>query len=121
MAVTDAQVTALTDWVNAGGNLVLMRPDSRLLPLAGLTAQAGTVVDGYLGVNAASEPGAGITTETMQFHGTADRYALAGATSVAQLFTTATAGTGQPGGRAEVRRRERRPGRDLRLRPRPVR
>ncbi|WP_426244008.1 DUF4082 domain-containing protein [Nocardioides sp. LHG3406-4] len=96
VAITDAHVTALTAWVNSGGNLVLMRPDPRLLPLAGLTAQAGTVANGYLRVDAATEPGAGITTETMQFHGTANRYALSGATSVAELFTTATAGTGQP-------------------------
>ena len=32
----------------------------------------------------------------MQFHGTAGRYALAGATSVAGLYTTATANTGLP-------------------------
>ncbi len=96
VAITDAQVAALTSWVNGGGNLILMRPDARLLPLAGLTAQAGPVTNGYLRVNAATEPGAGITTETMQYHGTANRYALNGAASVAELFTTATAGTGQP-------------------------
>ena len=67
-----------------------MRPDSRLYGLAGITAQAGTVTDGYLAVNAASEPGAGITTDTMQFHGTANRYALNGATTVATLYSTAT-------------------------------
>ena len=96
VAITDAQVTALTDWVNAGGNLIAMRPDSRLLGLAGLTAQSGTVSNGYLAVDASTEPGAGITTETMQFHGPANRYALSGATAVAGLFTTATASTGQP-------------------------
>ena len=96
VAITDAQVTALTDWVNAGGNLVILKPDPRLLGLAGLTAQAGTVANGYLAVNAASEPGAGITTETMQFHGTANRYTLNGAASVAGLYTTATAATGGP-------------------------
>ncbi|MFC4784407.1 N,N-dimethylformamidase beta subunit family domain-containing protein [Nocardioides sp. MAHUQ-72] len=96
VAVTDAQVADLTDWVNAGGDLVLMRPDSRFLPLAGLTAQAGTVNDGYLAVDATTPPGAGITTETMQFHGTANRYALAGATSIATLYSSATASTGQP-------------------------
>jgi hypothetical protein len=96
VAITDAQVTALTTWVNAGGNLILLKPDARLLGLAGLTAQAGTVSNGYLAVNAASEPGAGITTETMQFHGTANRYTLNGATAVANLYTTATAATGGP-------------------------
>ncbi len=96
VAITDAQVTALTDWVNAGGNLVAMRPDSRLLGLAGLTAATGTVSEGYLAVATATEPGAGITAETMQFHGTANRYTLNGASTVATLYTTATASTGQP-------------------------
>ena len=97
VTITDAQVTALTSWVNAGGNLVLMRPDSRLNSLAGLSAQSGTVSNGYIRVATSTEPGAGITAETMQFHGTAQRYSLTGgATSVAELYTTATAGTGQP-------------------------
>ena len=30
MALTAAQVTMLTDWVNAGGNLIAMRPDKKL-------------------------------------------------------------------------------------------
>ncbi|KQW48025.1 hypothetical protein ASC77_16660 [Nocardioides sp. Root1257] len=94
--VTDAQVAAVSDWVTAGGDLVLMRPDSRFLSLAGLSAQAGTVSDGYLAVDPATAPGAGITTDTMQFHGAANRYALAGATTVATLYSTATASTGQP-------------------------
>ena len=118
--ITDAQVTALTDWVNAGGNLVAMRPDSRLYALAGIAAQTGTVADGYVAVNAATEPGAGITTDTMQFHGTANRYALDGATSVATLYSSATASTGLPAGDVAERRHQRRPGRDLRLRPRPL-
>ena len=73
-----------------------MRPDSRLYGLAGITAQAGTVTDGYVAVNAAVEPGAGITTDTMQFHGTANRYTLNGATTVATLYSTATTSTGLP-------------------------
>ncbi|TIC87557.1 hypothetical protein E8D34_10615, partial [Nocardioides sp. GY 10113] len=94
--VTDAQVAAVADWVTAGGDLVLMRPDSRFNALAGLTAQAGTVSEGYLAVDGSSEPGAGITTETLQFHGAANRYALSGASSVATLYTSATASTGLP-------------------------
>ncbi|PUA80728.1 DUF4082 domain-containing protein [Nocardioides currus] len=97
VAITDTQVTALTSWVNAGGNLVLMRPDSRLNSLAGLVTQTGTVSNGYLKVATSTEAGAGITSDTMQFHGAAQRYSLTGgATSVAELFTTASAGTGQP-------------------------
>ena len=41
-------------------------------------------------------PGRGITGETMQFHGTADRWTLAGAATVATLFSSATATTGSP-------------------------
>ncbi len=73
-----------------------MRPDSRLYGLAGITAQSGTVADGYVAVNAAVEPGAGITTDTMQFHGTANRYSLNGATAVATLYSNATTSTGLP-------------------------
>ena len=72
--VTDAQVAAVRDWVTAGGDLILMRPDSRFNGLAGLTAQTGTVSEGYIAVNAGTAPGAGITTDTMQFHGPANRY-----------------------------------------------
>jgi hypothetical protein len=96
VTITDAQVTALTDWVNAGGNLIAMRPDPRLLGLAGLSAATGTVSEGYLAVSSATEPGAGITTATMQFHGSANRYTLNGATSVAALYTTATTAAGNP-------------------------
>ena len=94
--VTDAQVTAVRDWVTAGGDLILMKPDSRFNGLAGLTAQTGTVSEGYIAVNASTAPGAGITTETMQFHGPANRYTLSGATAIAGLYSSATSTTGQP-------------------------
>jgi hypothetical protein len=94
--VTDAQVTAVRDWVTAGGDLILMKPDSRFNGLAGLTAQTGTVSEGYIAVNPATAPGAGITTATMQFHGPANRYTLAGATAIAGLYSSATSSTGQP-------------------------
>jgi len=37
-AVTDAQTTVLTNWVQGGGNLIAMRPDARLDGLLGLGA-----------------------------------------------------------------------------------
>jgi hypothetical protein len=94
--LTSAHVTMLTSWVNAGGNLVAMRPDRQLASLLGLTAAGTTVSEGYLLVNTATSPGAGIVGETMQFHGTADRYTLAGATAVATLYTSPTAATTSP-------------------------
>ena len=42
-ALTPAQVTTLTGWVNGGGNLVAMRPDKQLAGLLGLT-DAGTTL-----------------------------------------------------------------------------
>ena len=48
----------------------------------------------------------------------ADRYTLSGATSVANLYTSATAATTEPGGVAADGRQQRRPGRGVHLRPR---
>ena len=74
------QVNELTTWVNGGGNLIASRPDPQLAPLLGLTPAGGlALTEGYLQVDTGTEAGAGIVGETMQFHGTADRYTLAGA------------------------------------------
>ena len=96
VALTAAQVTTLTNWVNAGGNLVAMRPDKQLAPLLGLTDAGTTLANAYLLVNTAGEPGAGIVGQTIQFHGTADRYTLNGATSVATLYSNSTTATTNP-------------------------
>ena len=85
MTLSPAQVTMFTTWVTAGGNLIAMRPDKQLAGLLGLTDAASTLANTYLLVNTASAPGAGIVNQTMQFHGTADRYTLNGATSIATL------------------------------------
>jgi hypothetical protein len=96
MALTAAQVTMLTDFVNAGGNLIAMRPDSQLTGLLGLGAPAGPLAEGYLLVATGTAPGLGIVGQTIQYHGTADRYALAGATAVATLYSNATTATPYP-------------------------
>jgi hypothetical protein len=85
MPLTSTQVTMLSNWVSGGGNLVAMRPDKKLAPLLGLTAGSSSVSEGYLRVDTSTAPGAGITGTSMQFHGTADVYALAGARAVADL------------------------------------
>ncbi|HTO02417.1 MAG TPA: DUF4082 domain-containing protein, partial [Opitutus sp.] len=89
--LTDAQVTMFTTWVNAGGNLIALRPDKKLAVLLGLTDAGSTLMEGYLLVNTASAPGAGIVGETIQFHGGADRYVLSGATTVATLYSSPAA------------------------------
>ena len=80
----------------------------------------GTLSDAYLQVNTSAAPGRGITGQTMQFHGTADRYTLNGATTVATLFSTATNATTRIRGHAAERRYERWSGGRVHLRPRPL-
>jgi Domain of unknown function (DUF4082)/Bacterial Ig-like domain len=94
--LTAAQVSMFTSWVADGGNLVTFRPDKQLAGLLGLTSTSGTLAEGYLKVDTASAPGAGITSQTIQFHGVADRYALNGARAVATLYSNATAATSNP-------------------------
>ena len=77
-----------------------MRPDTQLAGLLGLTAVGTTLSNAYLRVDTAAAPGQGIVGQTMQFHGTADRYTLAGATppavAVATLYSDATTPTSDP-------------------------
>ena len=96
VALSTAQVGDLTAWVNSGGNLIASRPDPQLASLLGLTPDTGTQSEGYLQVDTTTEPGAGIVGETIQFHGTADRYALAGASAVAMLYSSPTTATSNP-------------------------
>jgi len=96
VALTATQASTLTTWVNGGGNLIAMRPDSDLNSLLGITTATGTVTDGYTRINTSTTPGAGITSDTMQFHGIANRYTLSGAQMIATLYTSATAATTNP-------------------------
>ena len=63
VALTTAQVTMFTNWVNNGGNLIAMRPDKKLAPLLGLTDAGTTLSEAYLLVNTAAAPGAGIAAD----------------------------------------------------------
>jgi hypothetical protein len=79
MPITAAQATMFTTWVNAGGNLIAMRPDATLAGLLGLAGKGpSTLANGYLlvelRVSAGTRPVPG-----------ADQYGLAGATMVATL------------------------------------
>jgi hypothetical protein len=95
-ALTTAQVTLLTDWVNAGGRLIAMRPDAQLASLLGITPTSSTLANGYLLIDTSAAPGQGLVNQTIQFHGTADLYTLSGATAVATLYTNATTATTSP-------------------------
>ena len=96
MPLSAASVTMLTNWVNGGGNLIAMAPDSKLAPLLGLTALGTSLSNGYLLVDGSQSPGNGIVNQTIQFHDTASLYSLNGATGLATLYSTATAATSNP-------------------------
>jgi hypothetical protein len=87
--LSQSQVDVLTTWVNNGGNLIAMRPAANLAGLVGLGADTGNLSNAYMKVATGSPPGAGITSDSMQFHGTADRRVPAGATTVATLYSDA--------------------------------
>jgi hypothetical protein len=94
--LTASQAASLSSWVQGGGNLIAMRPDPTLAGLLGLGSDTGDLTNGYIDVNTASGPGVGITGETMQFHDRADLWTLAGATSVADLYSGPTTSTPNP-------------------------
>jgi hypothetical protein len=96
MTVTHKQVSMLTKWVNAGGTLIAFKPCSVLAPLMGITEASGELSDKYLLVNTTTAPGNGIVNETMQFHGTANLHLLKEASSIANLYSSATTATPYP-------------------------
>ncbi|MCJ8164629.1 DUF4082 domain-containing protein [Pontibacter sp. E15-1] len=99
MALSGAQVTMLTNWVNSGGTLIAFKPDAQLASLLGIAPATGTLSDQYIKVNTASGPGVGIVGETMQFHGTANLYTLvasSGAKTLATLYSAANTATSNP-------------------------
>ena len=98
VSVSPAQAATLASWVDGGGNLIAMRPDPDLAGLIGLTDSGTDLSEAYLQINTAGgAPGAGLVSQTIQFHGTADRYTLgAGTQSVATLYSSASAATANP-------------------------
>jgi hypothetical protein len=96
MRLTTDQVAILGDWVAGGGNLIAMRPDRQLAGLLGLTYAGSILSEAYLLVDTSRAPGQGIASQTMQYHGSADRYVTSGATTVATLYSNATTATTSP-------------------------
>ena len=102
--LSTGQVTTLTNWVNGGGKLIAMCPDKKLAGLLGLATASGTLSNAYLKVDTSSGPGVGITAQTIQFHGSADRYTLNGATCGRDpLLERLDRGHGQPGSHPAAR------------------
>jgi hypothetical protein len=93
--LTAGQASLLTTYVTSGGRLVAMRPDPQVAGVFGITAAAGTTVNGYTLIDQ-SGPGAGLQAMTLPYKGEARHYTLAGATTVAALYDTRTTASGFP-------------------------
>jgi hypothetical protein len=96
MSLNATQVDMLNAWVNAGGDLVAMRPDSKLANLLGIQPAGTTRTSEYLAVDTSASPGEGIVSDTIQFKGTGDNYTLDGATGVATFYSDASTSTSNP-------------------------
>jgi flagellar hook capping protein FlgD len=94
--LSGGQASLLSNWVQAGGNLIAMRPDATMAGVLGIAPTGGTLSNADLRVDTTQPPGAGITANVMQFHDTADRYALDGARAVATLYQGPTSPTSNP-------------------------
>jgi hypothetical protein len=94
--LTSGQASLFTNYVNGGGYLIAMRPDAQIKNLFGLNTANGTQADGYLAMPG-NGPSQGLSTATLQIHGTTDRYSLSsGAVTIAQLYSNATTSTAYP-------------------------
>ncbi|MCC7369128.1 MAG: hypothetical protein IT306_11935 [Chloroflexi bacterium] len=89
------QAALLTSYVNTGGSLIAMRPDAQLAAVFGITPVAGVTSDGYFKAGA-HQTASGLSSQTLQIHGDADRYSVTTGTKVAALYSSQTLDTGRP-------------------------
>ncbi|MBX3597494.1 MAG: hypothetical protein KF874_07985 [Rhizobiaceae bacterium] len=91
-----AEVDRLDDWVEQGGNLVAIQPQGAMAKLAGVVAEAPRPADGYLVIDTNRAPGAGLTAEPIQFHGSASDFIPLDGTRVLASLTENGAVQKQP-------------------------
>ena len=95
-SISQKQKEMLATFVKDGGNLIAFRPDKKLSDVFGIKDAGGTVSEGYIAVDNKTGEARKITSETMQFHGTADKYTLNKGRMVAALYSDAQFNTGCP-------------------------
>ena len=92
---TRKQVSLLSTWVHAGGELIAMRPTPLVAGGIGVVTEGGrrpgefcsdAFRGAYLAIQASSPAGAGLFHKPLQFHGPADAYTYRNATAVATLY-----------------------------------
>ncbi|MBL8058067.1 MAG: hypothetical protein JNK29_15285 [Anaerolineales bacterium] len=80
-----AAVERLTAYVAGGGRLMALRPEAALAEVLGVEPAGGALTDGYLHRASGQALAQGLPAVSLQYHGPADRYRLAGAQAVAWL------------------------------------
>lgn len=88
-ALSDAQAALFSTYVQNGGRLVAMRPDSKLASVFGLASTPSTRQGGYLRISAPELLAVGLATETIQIHGAIDLYNLQGGSVIANVHNSA--------------------------------
>lgn len=95
-SLTPAGRKLIRQYVKEGGNLIALRPDKKLSPVFGIADAKGFLSEGYIAIDEKTAVGKGLTAETLQYHGTADKYNLAGGQSIATLYSNSVTSTGLP-------------------------
>lgn len=86
----------LREYVEAGGRLLALKPDSRLSSLFGVSPTGHVLEEGYIAIKADQEPLCGLAGETLKLHGKADLYELSGGTVLTELYHDAETTAGFP-------------------------
>jgi hypothetical protein len=71
---TGLHIPGVESWARSGGELIVMKPESRLASLAGLEPTGEKLENAYLAIDTSRAPGTGLTAESMQMHGGAALY-----------------------------------------------
>ncbi len=74
------------EYVKTGGKLIAFRPDKDLSGIFGIEYLGETIDEGYIKIDTNSEQGKGITTQSIQLHGIADKYSVQSAKIIASII-----------------------------------
>lgn len=89
-SLSQEQIASLEYFVDRGGILVSMRPSPGLSALMGIKVETQEISDGYIQAIDGHPITDGIEKQSLQFHGTASLYQLAGAQALAWISPTST-------------------------------
>lgn len=79
------QVNLFRRYLLSGGRMIALRPSAEACELFGIDRVSGTIKEGYLQIDQTSEIAKGICQESMQFHGSANKYLIKDAQTIAWI------------------------------------